>query len=74
MGRTFDEVKNDIDEMEFDAAKDLFLSCYESEDYREIIKNKEYGKLFNHPLGTESIGKVSPELINNIPQMVETLL
>ena len=60
--------------MEFDAAKDLFISCYESVDYRETIKNKEFGKLFNHPLGTESIGKVSPELLNKIPQMVETLV
>tara|TARA_Y100000589_G_scaffold327675_1_gene370039 strand:- start:1542 stop:4025 length:2484 start_codon:yes stop_codon:yes gene_type:complete len=67
-------IKNDIDEMEFDAAKDLFISCYESVDYRETIKNKEFGKLFNHPLGTESIGKVSPELLNKIPQMVETLV
>lgn len=67
-------IKNEIDEIEFDAAKDIFLSCYESEDYREIIKNKEYGKLFNHALGPESIEKVSPELLNKIPQVVERLL
>ena len=67
-------IKNEIDEIEFDAAKDIFLSCYESEDYREIIKNKEYGKLFNHALGTESIEKISPELLNKIPQAVDRLL